>query len=190
MPIRFSFAIYPSPATAVAAVYSQTTCRRRASLPQFLLLPIPWRIDAVLGTFYGAFIESETTRARARARGLEPPQRSLKEKLGRRGEVSSRLRFLESHFTSAISAKDSEWTNKEWMETNRRGGWIARSERKTRISRSLRRRFPPFYLFLRGDPPRLYVRAIHGEKRNVSRIGRRESEGKRNFTSDRRRRTR
>lgn len=49
---------------------------------------------------------------------MEPRKRSLKEKLGRRG-ASSTPRFLESHFTSAISAEDSEWTNKEWMETNR-----------------------------------------------------------------------
>lgn len=59
-----------------------------------------------------AFIERE-----ARASGAHP-----------------RLCFLEFHFTSAISAEDSEWTNKEWMETNR---WLAcriESRRKRSIA--------------------------------------------------------
>jgi len=37
----------------------------------------------------------------------------------RGGGVHPSLYFLESYFISAISAEDSEWTNKEWMETNR-----------------------------------------------------------------------
>lgn len=79
-------------------------------------------------------------------------KRSLKE---RRSGVGAhpRLRFLEFHFTSAISAGDPERTNKEWMETNR---WLdSRIAGEKGVSRG------------RKSFGAQAVRSQYGEERNV-----------------------
>lgn len=146
-------------------------CSATPSLAPQFPAPSVGASTLVLGTFYGVLIESETARERNPAAFIERKTPGS----GRRG-ASSRPRFPGSHFTSTISAADSEWTNKEWdVETNRpvgqrgggRKGTIAAKENPTRCGRGI------------------YTFTIIRRRNETSRIGRRGGERKRNALKER-----